>query len=705
MKRKIISLFVWAAALFAVVSGYAQHQDHGYFQCGTDQQQAKVFAEHPELKADWEAREAQEILRDQQDFANNYGRNERNSVSVQSPPTYIIPVVFHVIHDYGTENISDAQILDQMRILNEDFRKLNADTSSIVSQFVGIADDAEIEFRLANLDPNGNCTNGIDRIASMETYVGDDGSKLNAWPRNRYLNVWVVRTISNGAAGYAYLPGGAPTAAVDGIIIVSTYVGSIGSGNPTTGRALTHEIGHFLNLQHCWGSTNNPNVACGNDGVSDTPVTKGWTSCNLTNNAICNANVSENVQNFMDYSYCYRMFTAGQCTRMRAALNNSAGQRNQLSTSTTHTATGILNNPPNTCAPKADFTPVDKRFVCEGGSVTFSDLAWNGPVTSWSWQFPGGSPSTSTDSIPTVQYNTAGSYAVTLTVANAAGSNSITRTGHVVVSPTTAQYSTNPYTEGFENATNVTQDWVIINPQGNGWVRSTSAAATGSACMRLDNTTAMLGTIDEMMSPSLNLSAIGATSMTFKVAFAQRQTGDADKLRVLVSTDCGATWSQRYSKTGATLSTANATTAAYVPNAAQWRTETVTFTSAMQNAANVRVKFEFTSDGGNDIWIDDINLNAPTSVNAPEAGVNAFTVFPNPTNDNTLIAFNLEKQENLQILVLDMTGREVMNVFNGSMPVGNHQIPLNVSTLSAGTYFIRVEMNDGRAVTQKLLVQ
>lgn len=705
MKRKITSLFVWAAALFTVVSGYAQHQDHGYFQCGTDQQQAKAFAENPQLKADWEAREAQEILRDQQDFANNYGRNERNSVSVQSPPTYIIPVVFHVIHDYGTENISDAQILDQMRILNEDFRKLNADTSSIVSQFVGIADDAEIEFRLANLDPNGNCTNGIDRIASMETYVGDDGSKLNAWPRNRYLNVWVVRTISNGAAGYAYLPGGAPTAAVDGIIIVSTYVGSIGSGNPTTGRALTHEIGHFLNLQHCWGSTNNPNVACGNDGVSDTPVTKGWTSCNLTNNAICNANISENVQNFMDYSYCYRMFTAGQCTRMRAALNNSAGQRNQLSTTTTHTATGILNNPPNTCAPKADFTPVDKRFVCEGGSVTFSDLAWNGPVTSWSWQFPGGSPSTSTSATPTVQYNTAGSYAVTLTVANAAGSNSITRAAHVVVSPITAQYSASPYTEGFESATNVTQDWVIINPQGNGWVRSTSAAATGSASMRLDNTTAMLGTIDEMMSPSLNLSAIGASSMTFKVAYAQRQNGDADKLRVLVSTDCGATWSQRYSKTGATLSTATATTAAYVPTAAQWRTETVTFTSAMQSAANVRVKFEFTSDGGNDIWIDDINLNAPTSVNAPEAGVNEFSVFPNPTNDNTMIAFNLEKQENFQIRVVDMTGREILSVFNGSMAAGNHQIPLNVNILSAGTYFIRVEMNDGRAVTQKLLVQ
>ena len=313
MKRKISSLFVWAAALFTVVSGYAQHQDHGYFQCGTDQQQAKAFAENPQLKADWEAREAQEILRDQQDFANNYGRNERNSVSVQSPPTYIIPVVFHVIHDYGTENISDAQILDQMRILNEDFRKLNADTASIVSQFVGIADDSEIEFRLANIDPNGNCTNGIDRIASMETYVGDDGSKLNSWPRNRYLNVWVVRTISSGAAGYAYLPGGAPTAAVDGIIILSTYVGSIGTGNPTTARALTHEIGHFLNLQHTWGSTNNPNVACGNDGVSDTPVTKGWTSCNLTSNAICTANVQENVQNFMDYSYCYRMFTAGQC--------------------------------------------------------------------------------------------------------------------------------------------------------------------------------------------------------------------------------------------------------------------------------------------------------------------------------------------------------------------------------------------------------
>ena len=102
----------------------------------------------------------------------------------------IIPVVFHIVHNYGQENISDAQVLDAVRILNEDFRKLNPDTASIVPAFQSIAADCQIEFRLANIDPNGNCTNGIDRIVSPLTENADDFAKLNPWPEDQYLNIW-----------------------------------------------------------------------------------------------------------------------------------------------------------------------------------------------------------------------------------------------------------------------------------------------------------------------------------------------------------------------------------------------------------------------------------------------------------------------------------------------------------------------------------
>lgn len=710
MKNKFTRLA--ALALFAgSLSLYAQVPvgPDGLRHCGTDEATAAVFAAHPEIKAEWEAREQQAEAQDALDFQNHYHSVSRSgNPSTQSPPQYIIPIVFHIIHDYGSENISDAQVIDEVRILNNDYRKLNSDTTAIRPAFQGIAADASIEFRLANIDPNGNCTNGIDRVYSTETYIGDDGSKLNYWTRSKYLNVWVVKTISSGAAGYAYLPGTAPSASADGILILSTYIGSIGTGNSTTSRALTHEIGHFLNLQHVWGNTNNPGVSCGNDGVSDTPVTKGWTTCNLTNNMICTANVEENVQNYMEYSYCSNMFTAGQATRMHNALGSSSGQRSSLVSNNTATATGILNSPPNVCTPKADFLPYDQVYVCAGASIAFTDVSWNGHPTSWNWSFPGGTPNTSTDSMPTIQYNTPGVYNVTLTAANASGSNSVTRNSHVIVYSTTAQYSGPTYAEGLENATTFSNDWTIVNPQStsNAWTRVTTAAYTGSASIKLTNTTSMTGQVDEFISPTFDISSFSSPVFTFRVAYAQHTTTDSDKLRVLVSTNCGQTWSQRYLKIGTNLATVAAQSGAFTPSStSQWRQETVSISNVL-NSPNVRIKFEFTSQGGNNIYIDDINITGVVGISSPESGVNHFDVFPNPAQDNTNIAVSLEQSQNISLDIIDMTGRSVMEVYQGELAAGDHTFPVRTEgTLSKGIYFVRLTTSEGRMVTQKMIVE
>ncbi|MDQ3109671.1 MAG: M43 family zinc metalloprotease [Bacteroidota bacterium] len=710
MKQKFKLL---AAALFAGSILFAQDVavgPDGFKHCGTDVQMQKVFAEHPELKAEYEAREVALAAQDKIDFRNGYGAAERNggnpSAQTGGPPQYIIPIVFHIIHDYGSENISDAQVIDAVRILNEDFRKNNADTTLIVPGFVGISSDAKIEFRLANIDPNGNCTNGIDRFASVETYVGDDGSKLNYWPRNKYLNVWVVKNITSGAAGYAYLPGTAPSAATDGIIILSTYVGSIGSGNTSTSRALTHEVGHFLNLRHVWGNTNNPGIACGDDAVSDTPDTEGWTTCNLTNNDVCNPGTDENVQNFMEYSYCTRMYTTGQKTRMQAALNASSGQRNSLPTASNLTATGVNNSPPNVCAPISQFNPVDKIFCCVGASVTFTSAAYNGQPNSWNWSFPGGTPATSTDSVPVIQYNTPGIYAVTLTVSNSAGSNTLTRTGHVRVSSTTATYSNWQYVEGIENATTFSADYTIINPQGNGWTRVTTAAATGSASVKLTNTSSMGGTSDEFVTPTIDMTAITNPVFTFKVAQRQRTSTTTDRLRVYTSINCGQTWIQRFSKVGTALATGAVTTSStWVPASSEWRTETVNL-SAVVNSPNLRIKFTFESDGGNSIYIDDINIVGVNGIDAPDAGIQHFEVYPNPIQDNSLVSFSLDESQHIALQLFDMSGRLVMDMYNGELSAGVHQFPVQTAEkLSSGLYFVRLTTAEGRMVTQKLIAQ
>lgn len=683
---------------------FAQHNDqHDHLLCGTDQVMQKVFAEHPELKTDFERREAQAAEADRIAFANGY-RDQNRSMAMT--PIYTISVVFHIIHDYGTENISDAQVQDAVRILNEDYNKDNADTSSIVPAFQGIAADAQIQFKLANLDPNGNCTNGIDRIQSDETYIGDDGSKLNSWPRSKYLNIWVVKTISSGAAGYAYLPGTAPSAGVDGIIILSTYVGSIGTGGYTTSRALTHEVGHFLNLQHVWGSSNNPNVSCGNDNVSDTPVTKGWTSCNLTNNDVCNNNVEENVQNFMDYAYCYRMFTTGQKTRMHNALNSGFGQRSSLWTASTLSSTGVNNNPPNTCTPKADFAPASYISICAGSSVNFTDLSWNSPATAWSWTFSGGTPGTANVQNPTIQYNTPGVYDVTLVASNTSGSNTKTRTAHILVLPATAAYNSWTYSESFENSSQVATDWTISNPSGgSAFQLTTTAGFTGVASMKLNNySTTTDGLIDEIISPSVNFTAIPSPTLTFRYAYRQKATTDADKLRLLASTDCGRTWVQRWVKSAANLNSVSGTqTSAFTPTSSQWAQASVVVTN-YANDTNVRFKFEFTSGGGNNIYIEDINISGPAGMNDVDNGIQQFLVFPNPATEQATVSIVLADKQNINLQVVDITGRVVNSLASGMQQAGSHNYQLNTTSLTAGIYFIRLQ-SGGKTTTQKLIVQ
>ncbi len=288
MKTRLLKNALIGLALVAVQSQTANAQEG--FNCGTDLMMEKLYQQHPEL------RQAQIDYNNEIIKAAAEKKEQKATESV-----YIIPVVFHIIHTYGTENISDAQVLDQVAILNRDFRKLNADITAAIPFFQGIAADTKIEFRLPKLDPNGNCTNGIDRIYSHKTNSANDLSKLNPWPRNKYLNVWVVRSMESvGTAGYAYYPGATSgfLSPFDGIIILHDYIGSVGTGSVFRSRALTHEVGHWLNLPHTWGSTNNPNVACGDDLVNDTPVTKGHDNCNNRTDYFCDSQTLTAVYDF-----------------------------------------------------------------------------------------------------------------------------------------------------------------------------------------------------------------------------------------------------------------------------------------------------------------------------------------------------------------------------------------------------------------------
>ncbi len=247
-----------------------------------------------------------------------------------------IPVVVHVVYNTAQQNISDAQIQSQIDVLNEDFRRTNGDRDNVWSQ----AADMQIEFCLAQTDPNGVATNGITRKSSTRTSWGtnDDVKKLsqggvNPWDTSQYLNMWVAN-IGGSLLGYAQFPGGA--ASTDGVVMSPQFFGSSDKGNGfflsapfDKGRTTTHEVGHFLNLRHIWGD-GGCNV---DDFVTDTPTSDASNGgCNIGHVSCGSVDM---VQNYMDYSDdgCMNLFTVGQKARMRASLL-SGGPRASLANST-----------------------------------------------------------------------------------------------------------------------------------------------------------------------------------------------------------------------------------------------------------------------------------------------------------------------------------------------------------------------------------
>jgi PKD repeat protein len=660
--------------------------------CGSDDYNRRLKELHPA-----EVQQAQDQLDADKQYLFQHGESQRSS------STYVIPVVFHIVHDYGVENISDAQILDEMAVLNRDYAKLNPDTANIIPEFVGIASATDIEFRLATIDPDGNCTNGIDRIASKRTNNGDDGSKINPWPRRSYLNVWVVKTIgANGVAGYAYQPAsvtglGAP---VDGILILHDYIGRIGTGSNLTSRALTHEIGHFLDLSHPWGNTNSPGVACGDDGIPDTPQTKGWDHCPTPAQAIVCDTVGpgtvENYQNYMDYSYCSVMFTHDQVLAMHAALNSSVSERNHLWSTANLMATGTYTITTSNCAPKADFHG-SRTMVCEGGNIQFFDNSWNGTVTTRSWSFPGGTPSTSTASNPTIDYNTAGIYPVSLTVSNASGTDTKTKNGYVIVGVGYGEV-TGPIVEGFDSPTSLDHGWYVVNYAEDPiyWHQTSAGYLNGSGSVVIDNFNGTTGEIDELISPQYNLQYMTGLTMTFQVAFASQLQDTSlitEKLRVLGSTNCGQSWTQIVSKKGSTLLSAGLVPGYFIPtNDPQlWKMVTINL-PATYAAPKTRFKFEFTNGKyGNEFYIDDLNITG-TNVGVNEySSVTYFDLFPNPSQDNTNLQLSLKENEKIKVTLTDLNGRVIEEVANEQMSAGEHTVAISTAELAAGMYLVTVD--------------
>lgn len=568
-------------------------------------------------------------------------RRHRLPQSRQQAMPYKIPVVIHVIHNGEPigigANISEQQIRSQLRVLNEDFNRQNADAINTPAVFASVAGRLDIEFVLARRDPDGVASDGIVRVnGGKSSWSMNDNyllKSLSYWPAEQYMNIWVCN-LTDGHAGYAQFPesdlAGMETSSknrlTDGVVIWHRAFGSSVDGPFTLdpifnkGRTTTHETGHFFGLNHTWGDDGSQ--CTGTDFVSDTPNQGGNTNGCPTHPRTDNCGEVVMFQNYLDYSNdaCMNLFTQGQADRMSIVIENSPRRKSLL------TSPGLLNPDPlpndlgirtiifpdasvcsNTIAPVIELrnfgsnnvTDARIRFVIDGTIREVKDFTLSlAPQESAQATF-------STVVVPSGSHQI--SFQILLTNGGTdGGSYNDLKTSTVIV----PAFASPPFSETFNT---MPPGWIIYNPDGQiSWQMVTApneTSANKALKLNLFDYEDKIGEIDVFLSPVLDLSNAPAATLSFDVAHARYQSSN-DRLQVIAITNCQDIFGGTilYNKAGDALKTAPPTTSAFTPaNKSQWRKELVDL-SAFIGMNRVQLAFVGINDWGNNIYLDNISL-------------------------------------------------------------------------------------------------
>lgn len=677
-------------------------QDIEIGKCATDYLESEMRSNDPELDAKFLSLDLQ------------YAQMAQSSESTNKTSATIltVPVVVHVMYADQTDNITMDQILDAIDVLNEDFRRLNEDRINTRSIFQGVADDMEIEFKLARLDPNGNCTDGVNRVQTNLTINANDNVKpLSNWDNKKYLNIWVVRSISvpnqptGTVLGYAYRPNPGQSFRRDGVVVRHDMMGRIGTA-AGIGRTLTHEVGHYLGLQHPF-----ENGCFGGDNCTDTPpVASASFGCNLNRNSCNNdvPNLPDQIENFMDYAddECTNMFTTQQKNIMRGNLNN-ASMRGYLLNGSNPSNTGIVDGQVLPCAPKAKYKS-SPTLICEGESIQFEDQSLYGNPVSYNWTFTQGQPSTSTAKNPLVVYNTPGSHNVTLAVTNAQGNSIETNYGEVAVRPNSPVWI-NQFSEDFEAWNIPNNNWYTTSDVDTIQFYTTqNVGFNSSKSAKLNNYDIQNKHVVELVSNGINLSNSKSVRVTFDYAYTTKVNPDnQDFLRIFSSTDCGDTWFQNKIIPGGLLKSAPETDARFTPNSnAQWKQGDFVIGGA-NFEPNVLVKFEFSANGsGNNLYLDNIEIVTTIGIEEEKMGLAGFNVFPNPSHGDFNIEIEALKEDTYTVQLLDLNGRVIDVMLNNEkLNAGLHILNGNFEgRLADGVYLVNITNTNG-SVVKRILIQ
>ena len=657
---------------------------------------------------------------------------------------YVIPVVVWVVHSGGSDSISLDQVKSGFEALFRDYRA--------VERTMGAASvDTRIEFSLATQDefgspcPNGACVfwKNNPTLADLDKNTEDWTLKSTYyWDKTMYLNLYLVRTIDNGQVlGYATFP--TSGSVTDGIVIRSDSWGTIGTaggpgGDNKFGRTATHEMGHWLNLYHTFQGyvPNTSLTGCGNanctgsgDRVCDTPPTaqanyfpqQRQNTCGVDSLYYAEGDRADDPYNYMDYGsdIVIHKFSQGQADRMIAALENTSYIRRYPLWQWGNLATtgagpyGFM---------KAFFYAKNKKVV-KGTTTQFVEHSMGCP-RSFEWQFPGGTPSSSTDRFPVVTYNTPGTYDVTLIVHNFNHSDTLTLQNYITVVDSVAPHVIKPnYTEYFtdslhllgwqaypqyEKFYNITSPYDYINVLKTRDYYWYSAPPSKMGMFRVRNYNIEGFNIRHTWwTPLIDLTTHQGVKIIYDYCYSPHRNNTvlhSDTLEIKVSTDYGKTWTLVKRRGGLDLMTIPYPTGTNNPDNLNfalvpgkdttyyWKKDTIDL--SQYYGQRVYVKFDLYSYEGNNFYMDNFRItnNLATNILANQMDVK-LTMFPNPVSDELTINISSLKPENLNISIINTLGQELWKT---NTKVNNKKtIKIPTTNLPAGTYLLKLHNSNG----------
>lgn len=746
MRNFVFRCFVLGSFLLLVVVLHGQKQrSHPLRRCETMEELNRIVQNNPAVLTQWKAEGQRRYNAWLQRVAVQGNRTEAGEI--------IIPIVFHIVDSAQRQAwVTDRDIYEQVEILNRDYSGRKADNYKglVPAEISNRVGRVPIRFVLARRAPNGTISSGIERrVGASPDHVNIKSTAtggLDAWDVNQYVNVW-CGTFSGSEAGllgiatFPFTTGNGAQGVVIGTATLPFTSSVARSYYPTyaEGATLSHELGHYFYLWHTFGD----NAACNNadfriqDGWplaagagpegDDTPDQKG----NPGTDGFVYGNPSQNYNvgcidvpygivygSFMNYfdDRSLFMFTDGQRKRVescielyRPGLLASNGGSAPTVANDAYIVTSIPRGTPERRATVVSNTPL-KAVVRNYGNNTLLSVTI-------SWRLDAGATSSNsypltllpgTDTTLTIGTLSAAAGGHTITIYSTqpnggsdAFTNNDTLQSYIIVH---GGGISAPFTEGFNSASFPPSQWLVFNPNGNAWTRSSTAglAAAGAAFYNNYNIN-QVGTLDEIISPAIDFGSSDSSVLSFNVAYGAYDLTDVsawDGLEVYVSGDNGLSYSEVFKKTGTALKTVEGPqTDAFVATPAQperWRTEKINLTPYIVPGQKMLIRFRNTNAFGNNLYMDDIGVSAATLptrdaavvslVNLPAvicggSSITPTVLFANKGKDTiTSLKINY-RLDNGAVTTLTYSGtltrlqtaQKVLNTIS-NIPAGNHTL-------------------------------